>query len=82
MLISAASHRVLQETQGMWRHSQPQTHRHLAETLPGKYLDSALCALSDFFFFFLHLKLFYNQSIMKVAHSQQATGNNYSNQHS
>lgn len=65
MLISAASHRVLQETQGMWRHSQPQTHRHLAETLPGKYLDSALCALSVF----LHLKLFYNQSIMKVAHS-------------
>uniref|UniRef100_A0AAX7T9I7 tRNA (adenine(58)-N(1))-methyltransferase non-catalytic subunit TRM6 n=1 Tax=Astatotilapia calliptera TaxID=8154 RepID=A0AAX7T9I7_ASTCA len=34
------------------------------------------------FLFFLHLKLFYNQSIMKVAHSQQATGNNYSNQHS
>lgn len=51
MLISAASHRVLQETQGMWWHSQPQTHRHLAETLPGKYLDSALCALSDFFAF-------------------------------
>lgn len=34
--FSVASHRVLHEAQRGWRNSEPETHRHVVETLSGK----------------------------------------------